>query len=476
MGRFIVVLLAAAASLVATPARRAQCAAAQAPSDSAVRAILDERVSARLAKGLAVGILDPDGRRRFFVAGTSGTARPLDSTSVFDIASVTKTFTGVLLADMTVRGEMSLDDPVARYLPDSVKVPSRNGRQITLLDLATHTSGLPRSVVSYRPPDLGDPYADLTPQTLYAFLASHELRRDPGTEAEYSNLAYMLLGSALARRGSVAFEELLIRRVLDPLGLRDTRVTLTPSMRDRLTAAYDAGGAIVARSRYSPTLLGHAGLLSTANDLLTYTAAHLAAALDSTGGPLVAALHATHARRRFSYGLGWYRRPLPAGDTAVARDGATRGHRSFIGFAPRRRTAVVVLSTSAFFPTDIGYHLLAPELPLAPPTLPSWVDLQPVTLPAAVLEAYVGEYALSPEAHVVIRREGVGLVLGPGGRQPRPLFVGPPPWMQLFAERKDEFFLKDIDARVHFRRGASGRVTELVVREGEKERVATRVP
>ena len=115
-------------------------------------------------------------------------ARPLGPRSVFEIGSINKTFTGTLLADMVNKNEVALADPISKYLPAGVTAPSRNGRSITLLDLATHRSGLPRLPDNHTPADRANPYADYTIEKLYAFLSKHELRRDPGAEGEYSNL------------------------------------------------------------------------------------------------------------------------------------------------------------------------------------------------------------------------------------------------------------------------------------------------
>ena len=451
-------------------------------SDSAIRAIIEERVNAKLSTGIVVGVLDPDGRPRVFAYGRSGTSRPLDANSVFEIGSIGKVLTTTLLADMVARSEVRLDDPVARYLPVSVKVPSRNGRQITLLDLATHSSGLPRSVATHRPKDVDDPLADLTPEAMYAFLSSLTLGRDPGAEFEYSNLGFMLLGDALARRaGAASVEELLRRRVLEPLGLRDTRATLTTSMRERLALGHDPDGTVVSNWHQHPMLMGDGGMRSTASDMLDFVAANMAVDLGDSREPLAVAIRTAHTRRRTGapgqdIGLGWNRRALPSGDTIVSKNGGTRGYRTIVAYNAARRTGVVVLANSRMSMDDIAYHLAAPELPLRPPTLPSWVGLTEVKLPTAMIDRYVGEYALSPELNAVIRREGEGLVIEPGGRTPRPLFVGPPPRMRIFAEREDEFLIKDADARLSFQRDGSGRVTALVLRQGGREQVAKRIP
>src|SRR5207248_8908991 len=214
-------------------------------SDSAIRAVIKERVDAKRSSGIAVGILDPDGHTRVFAYGTSGTSRPLDANSVFEIGSITKTFTATTLADMAAKGEVMLDDPVAKYLPSGSKVPSRNGREITLVDLATQSSGLPRMPTNFHPKDPTNPYADYTEQQAIDFVSSYQLTRDVGAEYEYSNLGMGLLGIALARREGTSYEQLVRKHVIDPLQMSDTRVTFTSSMRERLALGHDDAGPVV---------------------------------------------------------------------------------------------------------------------------------------------------------------------------------------------------------------------------------------
>ncbi|HET7457092.1 MAG TPA: serine hydrolase [Gemmatimonadaceae bacterium] len=455
-------LLLAPLLAVAAPPLRAQRQSPAVPSDSAIRAIIDDRVATKLATGIVVGVLDPDGRRRVFASGASGTARPLDGGSLFEIGSITKTFTGIVLADMVARGEVRLDDPVSKYLPPTVRMPSRSGREITLLDLATHTSGLPRVPDNTRSIDT----KEYTPELMYAFLSSHTLRRDPGAEFEYSNLGFMLLGHALTRRaGAASYEELVRARVIDPLGLRDTRVEETPAMRGRLALGHDAGGTVVPNWDYSPTLGGYGSLRSDADDMLAYLAANLAADLDSTRTTLAPVLHAAHVARRpappHTIGLGWARMALAGGDTVMWHNGGTGGYKSFVAYVPARRTAVVVLANNSLPVDDIGLHLAAPELPLHPPSLPAWVTLKAIALPAASLGQYVGTYTLSPTFSYVVSREGDQLFFQSSGLTRRP----------LLAEKADEFFVRGADVRVSFRRDPSGQqVTGLVARVGGVER------
>ena len=177
-------------------------------SDSAARALITERVDAGMGVGIVAGLLDARGSR-VVSYGQSGTGRPLDGNTVFEIGSISKVFTALVLADMVRKGEVALEDPVAKYLPDTVKIPARNGRQITLLDLATQSSGLPRMPTNFTPKDPANPYADYTIRQLYDFLSGYQLPRDPGERYEYSNLGFALLGHALALRAGQPWEQLV---------------------------------------------------------------------------------------------------------------------------------------------------------------------------------------------------------------------------------------------------------------------------
>ena len=158
--------------------------------------MLAERVDKyRQSVGIVVGIIDPQGRR-IVSYGTldQGDPRPVTGDTVFEIGSITKVFTSLILADMVGRGEVALNDPVAKYLPPGVKVPERKGRQITLVDLATHMSGLPREASNFEP-DLADWAAGYSEASLYEFLGAHQLTEDIGASNEYRVSASRCSGS-----------------------------------------------------------------------------------------------------------------------------------------------------------------------------------------------------------------------------------------------------------------------------------------
>lgn len=341
--------------------------AAQAlPADSVVLRLLRERVDSGQAVALAVGLREPDGRHRFVAWSRPGAARP-DSLTIFEIGSITKTFTAVLLAAMAERGLVRLDEPVQVLLPDSVRMPVWSGQPITLLDLVTQTSGLPRLPSNMRPANPVDPYADYTVAELYAFLRGHELRRGPG-EYEYSNLGFGLLGHALALRGGKPYGELLREQVLAPLGMSNTNVSITPAMAGRLAPAHNAQGRLTSNWRI-PTLAGAGALLSNVRDMMRYLDANLRPDTTTVPGRAIARTHAkpwrATGRPNLSIAMGWHvitgqpSAEWPDGRTIIWHNGGTGGYRSFLAFDPATKTGVVVLSNMGGAGVDdLGLRIL----------------------------------------------------------------------------------------------------------------------
>src|ERR1051326_457532 len=184
------------------------------PGTGEIREILVKRIDQqKQAVGIVVGVIEPDGRRVVSYGNLANSdPRALDGDTIFEIGSITKVFTSLLLADMVSSNEVALDDPAAKYLPESVRMPQRSGKPITLLDLSTHTSGLPPLPGNWKPKDLSNLYADYSVDDLYQFLSSYTLPRDPGSEFEYSNLGGGLLGHVLACRAGTDYESLIRSR------------------------------------------------------------------------------------------------------------------------------------------------------------------------------------------------------------------------------------------------------------------------
>src|SRR5215510_9584529 len=210
-------------------------------NDDEVRKILEDRIEvAKRSVGIVVGLVDEKGTRIIsYGKPDQNSTQPLDGDSVFEIGSVTKVFTATLLSDMVERGEVSLNDPISKFLPKSVKTPTMNGKEITLLDLSTQTSGLPRLPGNFAPKDPKNPYADYSVEQLYSFLSGYTLTRDIGAKYEYSNLGVGLLGHVLALRAGTDYETLVRQRILNPLKMDHSGIKLTPQMQARLAPGHD---------------------------------------------------------------------------------------------------------------------------------------------------------------------------------------------------------------------------------------------
>lgn len=440
------------------------------PSDEEIRKILVERIDTyRQSVGIVVGVIEPGGRRIVtYGSRAKGDARPLDGDTIFEIGSITKVFTSLLLADAVRRGEVALSDPVAKYLPPEVKMPER-GRAITLQDLATHTSGLPRMPDNFQPKDPANPYADYSTDQMYQFLSRYQLTRDPGATVEYSNFGVGLLGHVLARRAGMDYETLVRTRVTGPLGMRHTGIALSPEMQARLAPGHSPALEPVPNWDL-PTFAGAGALRSSTNDMLTFLAAALgygSSPLDSAFATMLS-IRPPPSSTAPDTALGWQ---ISRGkETEVIwHNGGTGGYRTWVGYEPRSRTGVVVLTNAgtAAGPDDIGRHLLVPSSALLQ-KFPSQGPPKPrtqTTVDAAVFERYVGRYQLAPSAVLTITRDGTRFFVQLTGQ----------PTFEIFAESEKDYFLKVVDAQLTFETDAQNKAVAVVLHQNGIDQRAPRI-
>lgn len=340
--------------------------------------------------GIVVGALEADGSTRILHYGSAGPDdRSLGPRSVFDIGSITKTFTATILADMVARGDVALEDPVSAYLPEGVTVPTRGEREITLLDLATHTSGLPTApdnLVTSGTGDPDDPYAEFMIQSLYEFLSDHELRNHPGETYEYSNVGYGLLGHALARAAGVSYRELVRERVLEPLGMDMTGLALEGEVAEWAVRGHRNGDA-VPHWTVTEAMEGAGGLRSNAEDLLTYLEANVGPPETDLERAMRAAqkIRVPEGDRGVGHGLAWRTRVSPGGAPIVEHGGASGGFQARLHMMPDTGIGIVVLTNEGSFQDPIGRQLLQIDPPPA--------EWERVALAPEVLAQYAGEYA-----------------------------------------------------------------------------------
>ncbi len=311
--------------------------------------------------GVSIAVVD-HGVRRVFSYGTAKAG------SIFEIGSITKTFTGLILSQMVEQGKVRFSDPVRELLPPGI-VAKPAGDEITLLDIATQHSGLPRMPDNFKPVDSGNPYADYGPSALYAFLTKHSVAKPAAPGFLYSNVGFGLLGQALAVRSSLSYSALLKEEVIDPLGLKDTTISLSPEQLTRFIPGHGADHQ-PAQAWDLNAFAGAGGIRSTAADMLTYLEDNLhpealkPAAKSSAASTLSAALTQQHELRAEAMpgtriALAWL---FDSESGNYWHNGATGGYSAYAFFNPKGDYAAVVLlntspGSSGSFADRLGQHI-----------------------------------------------------------------------------------------------------------------------
>lgn len=337
--------------LAANPA-----AASESLLDPKVRAYIQAHIDDGFIDGVTVGLLSGD-QVEIHAFGTVSPNSDLapNGDSVYQIASLTKVFNGVLLALLVERGLLSLD----QTLPGSYQacaLPANTGRPITLLDLATHHSGLPRGPSNLPSQDPLNPLAGYTTAQLCAYLTETLPSLETTKGVRYSNVGMGLLGQIMAERVGLTWEQLFLREIAEPLGMASTAVTITPDMEARLVMPYARDGTPM-KIWDIPTLEGAGALKSTVKDLLLFLRANLQDGHTEFARALVFAREAPgqHDEALARQGLGWFLRHT---DWFYEHTGGT-SYSSYFGLQMDKGLGVVVLSnTSSHLIEYIGLRAL----------------------------------------------------------------------------------------------------------------------
>jgi CubicO group peptidase (beta-lactamase class C family) len=328
-------------------------------------ALKDGALAPSTGGGVVIGVT-LHGTRRILVYG------PVKEDSIFEIGSISKTFTGLILAQMVAQHKVKLDDAVRDLLPPGT-VAKPDGMEITLLDLATHRSGLPRMPDNFHPADPQDPYADYRAANLYEFIGKHGVNKAANTAFNYSNVGLGLLGQALANRATMTYPALLRAEITGPLKLNDTLVRLTPEQEKRFAQGHTAQHQ-AARAWNLDAIAGAGAIRSTASDMLAYLEAQLhpnsvrhATESTAAGAPsetLASALEMSQQLRAdalpgMKIGLAWL---FETKTGNYWHNGGTGGYSSYAFFNPKEDYAAVVLFNTTLgsdgsFADRLGEHI-----------------------------------------------------------------------------------------------------------------------
>ena len=412
---------------------------------------VQEAITSRVADGdypaLVVAVVAGD-RNHVYGFGTLENGNAPDGDTIFQIGSVTKTFTATLLAESVVRGAVTLDTPVSALLPADT-LPAHGDKPITLGDLASQFSGLPRLPdnlnVSATPED---PYAHYDAAKLKTFLAGYVLARDPGSAYEYSNLGYGLLGYALAEHAATSYAALLQAKLFKPLGMSSTSATFDEPMDSRWATGHDTSGK--ATKPWHFDVLGGAGTInSTGADMLRYLEANMGRGADT----LQPALRLAHKPGReiggnARIGLAWMTHHNSEVDV-IWHNGMTAGYASFIGFTADGQRGVVILTNKAQTLDDLGFATLLSDAPLAPVEKTTVMSSQQ-------LDTYTGEYQLAENFTLRIFSKDDQLYAQATGQDAFP----------IFPSAENTFFAKVADIRIDFQLGNDGQADSLELHQG----------
>jgi D-alanyl-D-alanine-carboxypeptidase/D-alanyl-D-alanine-endopeptidase len=432
--------------------------------EKTTRDTIKMHVKNRIDNGFSVGtvvVFLSEGKEEYFTYGFSDTTRskPITRQAVFEMGSISKTFTSLLLADLVLQGKVKLDDPAERYLPDSVKVPTFNATRITLEQLATHTSGLPRMPDNFSPKDSTNPFADYGVDNLYQFLNSYHTTRAPG-KYEYPNLGAGLLGHIICRVSGRDYEDLLQQKICKPFGLTQTSTLNTSPF---LTTGH-AGSTPVHHWDLS-VLVGAGGIRSSGEDMLLYVKNQMGL----ISSPLLPAMKLTQRARhdadqKMKVGLGWHMAPIE-GDTVIWHTGGTGGYRTFAGFSLKSKKAIIILNNSTKGDDGLGMYYFNQKTFVAPVKMPIEISPQHLGDKVGTYKIIKTGDIVQHASEILIRREGNHLL----GR------TNNSPWIKLFPESQNKFFTQQDHAIVFTRDSPAETQTIRVYYPGGFEIVAIKI-
>ena len=381
----------------------------------------------------------------------------------FAIGVLSRGFTGVLLAEMIERGEVTLDDPLQQFLPQGVAAPTFDGRAITLRDLVTHTAGLPALPTRLEPSPSRTPDTRLDADVVYGSLADLALEQTPGARYRDSDWGFMLLSEALGRRAGKPFDALLRERVLAPLGMHDTLVTGNANL---LPGHASSGRTTPARELPAP-FAGAGGLRATAADMATFARALLGDVPAGAPESLRRALANTPRKlrdvnRNVAVAMAW--RVIRLGEREyIALDDGAGGFSSAVVIDRQDRTAAVVLADATGGFEDLAFRMVAPGAPMSAPRRAVPVD-------ATAAQALVGRYELRPgvvlevtfaDGKLYLRSNGARAT---GARATGAQATGEP-HVELRQDSRGDFHPTEGDALLRFARDDEGKVSGVSVFE-----------
>jgi serine-type D-Ala-D-Ala carboxypeptidase/endopeptidase len=443
-------------------------ASSQNLTDQWVEEAAGQLIDNRVVDGLSVGYIEGKHWGIVHLGSSTRVGKNADNLTVYEIGSVSKVFTGLLLADAVVRDEIDLNAAADVANPAGIRLPSRDGRSIKWIDLSTHRAGLPRLPGNFSPADPTNPYREYDSKQAAAFLNPYELPREPGKSQEYSNFGASVLGYLIAQNAGKPYEQLLQERIAEPLKMTDCTVSLSGDQSKRLAAPHDNVGSDAPPWTFAD-LPGAGGVHATMRDMMRFAKAQLT----PPSGPLGEAIELAWKQQTEgdasgpAMGLGWM----------IAGDGQTRWHNGRTGgsasalFINRelKCAAIVLCNTSVANEADqlaMQLVLKAAGKEVKPePSEPSDAESDDLAIDAKLRRRLVGRYQLTPDFIFDVRDEEGRLMVT----------ITNQPTNEVYPDSPTRWSYRGIDAAIEFKLPKTGRARSLVLHQNGAQQTARRI-
>ena len=396
---------------------------------------IEKRIEEGVTPSIAIAIIDSSSIQYFSFGRTAEDGKKVDENTIYEIGSISKVFTAIILAQQVQKSELKLEDEINSFLPNDIKVPVMGDMDITFGNLTDHTSGLPRMPDNFNPANPNNPFADYSVGQMYEFISNYQPVRTVGSEYEYSNIAQGLLGHLLALCNNSTYEELMIQSLANPLDMNDTRIKFTQRMKENLALGHSRGEVV--ENWDIPALPGAGAIRSSTSDMAKFISANLGYVNNS----FMEAMKLTHKVRHdkagdMSVAMAWHIKKGDNGDV-IWHNGGTGGYSTFAGFVKETGKGVVLLTNSSTGSDDIGFYLLDPGSKLKALRFKS----EAVDIAESTLEQYVGVYELQPEFKITVSKEGKQLFIQATGQER----------IEIYPENETVFYLTVVKAKITFK-------------------------
>ena len=425
-------------------------------------------VDNRVADGLSVGYIEGKHYGIVHLGSSNQAKEKANNLTVYEIGSISKVFTGLLLADAVSRGEINLNAAAAVANPAGIRLPSLDGRSIKWIDLSTHRSGLPRLPGNLAPTDTVNPYREYDSKMAAAFLNEYKLPREPGKSQEYSNFGASVLGYLVAAKAGKSYEQLLRERIAEPLQMTDCTISLSSDQTKRLATPHDKFGSVTSPWTFAD-LPGAGGIHATMRDMMRFAKAQLTPPTGTLGEAIELAWkqHTKADKSGPAMGLGW----------TIAGDGQTRWHNGQTGgshsslFINREIKCAVVLLSNTAVTNEIDQLAIqlvqkaAGQGAKPKPSVPSDPDSNKPAIDATLRSRLVGRYQLTPNFIFTVSDRDGHLKVG----------ITNQPTQEVFPDSPTRWSYRGVDATLEFQLPKTGPAKSLILHQNGIQQTARRI-